>query len=249
MLVLALAVATAGCGAGSLSPGGGGNPSAPSITNLSPTSGLVGASVTITGVNFGTTQGTSTVKFNGTAATPTGWSATSIVAPVPAGATTGNVVVTVGGVASNGVSFTVQTDTTSPVVTITAPANNATVSGTITLTGTATDPDSAVSFVQFQVDGANTGAQVTTAPYSLSLDTTTLSNGTHTLTAVGQDPSGNVGTSAAVTISVSNTTNTSMGPLKQSASNPNYFVNPSGKAVLLSGSQTWNSFPAGIHEI
>ena len=46
---------------------------APSITSLNPTSGLVGASVTITGANFGATQGTSTVKFNGTAATPTSW--------------------------------------------------------------------------------------------------------------------------------------------------------------------------------
>src|SRR5260370_14922647 len=80
---------------------------APSISSLSPTSGVVGASVTITGTNFGATQGTSTVKFNGTTATPTSWSATSIVAPVPAGATTGNVVVTVNGQASNGVSFTV----------------------------------------------------------------------------------------------------------------------------------------------
>src|SRR2546426_3390345 len=80
---------------------------APSITSLNPASGLVGASVTIVGANFGATQGTSTVTFNGTAATATSWSATSIVVPVPAGATTGNVVVTVGGVASNAVSFTV----------------------------------------------------------------------------------------------------------------------------------------------
>jgi hypothetical protein len=82
---------------------------APTITSLNPTSGAVGASVTITGTNFGATQGTSTVTFNGTTATPTssGWSASSIVVPVPTGATTGNVVVTVGGVASNGVAFTV----------------------------------------------------------------------------------------------------------------------------------------------
>src|SRR5439155_1096143 len=80
---------------------------APSITSLNPTSGLVGTSVTIAGANFGATQGTSTVTFNGTAAAPTSWSATSIVVPVPAGATTGNVVITVGGVASNAVSFTV----------------------------------------------------------------------------------------------------------------------------------------------
>jgi hypothetical protein len=84
---------------------------APSITSLNPTSGLVGSPVTISGANFGATQGTSTVQFNGTAATPTSWSATSIGVTVPTGATTGNVVVTVGGVASNGVSFTVSSST------------------------------------------------------------------------------------------------------------------------------------------
>ena len=83
---------------------------APTITSLNPTSGAVGTSVTITGTNFGATQGTSTVTFNGTTATPTSssnWSASSIVVPVPTGATTGNVVVTVGGVASNAMTFTV----------------------------------------------------------------------------------------------------------------------------------------------
>ena len=40
-------------------------PAAPALTSLSPTSGPVGTSVTITGTNFGATQGTSTVKFNG----------------------------------------------------------------------------------------------------------------------------------------------------------------------------------------
>src|SRR6266566_4804826 len=58
----------------------------PSITNLSATSGAVGTQVTITGTNFGASQGTSTVTFNGTAATPTSWSATSVAVPVPSGA-------------------------------------------------------------------------------------------------------------------------------------------------------------------
>jgi len=71
---------------------------APSITSLSPTSGPVGASVTITGNGFGPSQGTSIVKFNGTTATSiTTWSDGSIVATVPSGATNGNVVVTVSG--------------------------------------------------------------------------------------------------------------------------------------------------------
>src|SRR6185503_6342545 len=77
------------------------------ITSLSPASGPIGTSVTVTGTNFGATMGTSTATFDGWMTSPTMWSATSIVVPVPTSATTGNVVVTVGGGASNGVVFTV----------------------------------------------------------------------------------------------------------------------------------------------
>jgi hypothetical protein len=80
----------------------------PHITSpLSPASGPVGTSVTISGTGFGATKGTSTVTFNAKTATPTSWSDTEIKAPVPSGATTGPVVVTVGGNKSNGVTFTV----------------------------------------------------------------------------------------------------------------------------------------------
>src|SRR6185437_9647802 len=79
----------------------------PTIANLSPSQGLIGTPVTITGTNFGSSQGSSTVTFNGTTAVPSSWSPTSIVVPVPAGATTGNVVVTANGVASNGLRFMV----------------------------------------------------------------------------------------------------------------------------------------------
>jgi hypothetical protein len=84
-------------------------PPPPVITTLSPYSGLTGASVVISGANFGALQGTSTVKFNGVTATPTNWAANSITATVPASATSGPVVVTVGGVASNGITFSVST--------------------------------------------------------------------------------------------------------------------------------------------
>src|SRR2546426_940490 len=121
------------------------NAASPKITSLSPTSGAVGTSVTVTGTNFGASQGTSTVTFNGTAATPTSWSATSIVAPVPAGATTGNVVVTVGGVASVGVSFTVLA---TPSISSLSPSSG-TVGTSVTVTGTnfgATQGTSTVTF-------------------------------------------------------------------------------------------------------
>ena len=84
-------------------------PPVPTINNISPSSGPIGTSVTVSGANFGTTQGSSTITFNGAAASPTSWTSGSIVAPVPSGATTGPVIVTVGGVVSNGITFTVLT--------------------------------------------------------------------------------------------------------------------------------------------
>ena len=79
----------------------------PTIISLTPTTGAVGSSVVIAGTNFGATKSTSTVTFNGTSASTTAWSATSITATVPTGATTGPVVVTVNGLASNSANFTV----------------------------------------------------------------------------------------------------------------------------------------------
>src|SRR5215471_1078850 len=72
----------------------------PQITGLSPNNGLSGATVTITGNSFGPTQaiGSSTVTFNGVAATTSGWNNTSITVTAPGGALTGPVVVTVNGV-------------------------------------------------------------------------------------------------------------------------------------------------------
>jgi len=86
---------------------GVGGATSPIISTLSPASAPRGTTVTIVGSFFGSTQGTSTVTFNGVAATPSSWSDTSIAVPVPAGSITGNVVVTVNGVASNGMPFTV----------------------------------------------------------------------------------------------------------------------------------------------
>jgi len=58
--------------------------------------------------------------------------------------------------------------------------------------------------VQFLLDGANLGAEVTTAPYTVSWNTATASNGTHSITARARDAAGNQTTSAAVSVTVSN---------------------------------------------
>jgi hypothetical protein len=120
--------------------------SAPSITSLNPTSGTVGSSITITGVNFGSAQGASTVRFNGTSATPTSWTSTTITVPVPVGATTGNIVVTVGGVASNGMPFTVTSS--APSITSLNPTSG-TVGSLLTITGTNFGLTQGTSTVQF----------------------------------------------------------------------------------------------------
>jgi len=73
----------------------------PNITYLSASSGPVETVVAIHGQYFGATQGTSTVNFNGTIATPTSWSDGQVVAAVPSGATTGKVNITENGVVSN----------------------------------------------------------------------------------------------------------------------------------------------------
>jgi len=75
-------------------------------------------------------------------------------------------------------------------------------SGSITLSATATD-NVGVTRVDFLVDGALVGS-ASAAPYTVSLDSTTLSNASHSLVAKAYDAAGNAGTSAAYTFSVSN---------------------------------------------
>lgn len=82
----------------------------PVLATLSPNAGPLGTLVTVTGQNFGASQGNSTITFGGVPATTvSAWSATSITATVPNTATTGNVLVVVNNLNSNGITFTVTT--------------------------------------------------------------------------------------------------------------------------------------------
>lgn len=92
------------------------------------------------------------------------------------------------------------------VVTITSPASGSTVAGTITVRASVSPLGVLVGGVQFKLDGVNLGAEDRTAPYSISWNTTTKSNGSHTLTAVARDALGLRFTSAPVTVIVSNDT-------------------------------------------
>ncbi|MBY0539776.1 hypothetical protein K2P56_05125 [Patescibacteria group bacterium] len=90
-----------------------------------------------------------------------------------------------------------------PVVTVTYPTASQTASGTIVLTASSTD-NVAVAGVQFKVDGNNFGAEDTSAPYSINLDTTTLVNGAHTVSAVARDTSDNTASSSVINFTVNN---------------------------------------------
>src|SRR5205823_2605014 len=70
---------------------------APTIAAVSPNAGRYGTSLAITGANFGLTQaaGSSAVTFAGVTSTPSSWSDTSVVVPVPSGMPTGTVALTI----------------------------------------------------------------------------------------------------------------------------------------------------------
>jgi hypothetical protein len=111
------------------------------------------------------------------------------------------------------ISFSVAApDGVPPTVSVTAPAGGSTVSATVSVTADANDNVGVVG-VQFLLDGAALGSEDTSAPYSVSWNTTTASNGGHTLTARARDLAGNQTTSSQVAVTVSNTGPPPGGPL------------------------------------
>jgi hypothetical protein len=99
----------------------------PTITGLSPGSGAVGVTVTITGTSF---TGTTSVRFNGVSAGFTVQSSAQITATVPPNATTGTVSVTnAAGTATSSGTFTV-----APRITGFSPGNGV-VGASVTING------------------------------------------------------------------------------------------------------------------
>lgn len=88
-----------------------------------------------------------------------------------------------------------------PTVTINAPAAGTTVSGVTPIQVTATD-DVSVSTVEFYVDNVLRAVE-TAAPFTWNFDTTTIANGTHTLTVKAYDPAQNIG-QASIAFSTQN---------------------------------------------
>ena len=88
-----------------------------------------------------------------------------------------------------------------PVVSITSPTANSTVSGTVSLAASASS-SIGIASVQFSVDGTAVGT-ATSSPYSATWDSTKATNGTHTITALAKDTAGTT-SSATVSFMVNN---------------------------------------------
>jgi hypothetical protein len=163
--------------------------------NASDNVGVAGVQFQLDGVNLGAEDTTApySVSWNTTTATNGAHTLSAIARDAASNKSTATISVTV----NNPVP-----DTTPPTVSFTAPATGATVSGSISVSANASD-NVGVAGVQFQLDGANLGAEDTASPYSVSWNTTTATNGTHTLSAIARDAAGNKST-ATLSVTVSN---------------------------------------------
>jgi hypothetical protein len=215
--------------------------------NATPGGGTIaGVQFLLDGVNLGAEDTTSpySVSWDTTAATNGTHFLTAIARDTNGGTGTAATV-----------SVAVANDLTAPTVTITAPPNGASVSGTsVSVSAEALD-DIGVAGVQFLLDGAALGAEDTTAPYIISWNASAASAGTHTLSARARDGAGRQTTSASISVTVSSATPSITWPtpasivygtalsgtqLNASASVPGTFAYnpPAGTVLAVGASQT-----------
>jgi hypothetical protein len=123
-------------------------------------------------------------------------------------------------------------DTTPPSVSIAAPTSGATVSGTVTVSGTSSD-NVGVATVSMALDGGAWQTVTGTTGWSSTLNTAGLTNGTHTLAVRAVDSSGNSASSSEA-VSVSNGSTTTVPPDTQGS-----WVSPEGVTINVSSAGSW----------
>jgi gliding motility-associated-like protein len=191
----------------------------PTVTSFTPSGGVAGAVITLTGTNF---TGATAVRFNGIdAASFTVNSATQITATVPVGASTGTIAVTTpGGTATTSSSFTVFLP---PTLSSFTPSSGA-INSSVVITGTNFTGATAVNFngvsaTTFTVNsatqitaripvGATTGAVSVTAPGGTVTSTTSITIGGEVLLEYPFNNSlaPSIGTGSATIVSPGTTT-------------------------------------------
>jgi hypothetical protein len=133
-------------------------------------------------------------------------------------------------------------DTTAPNVSLSTASS--TLSAVAALTATASD-NIGISKVEFY-DGSSfiaTDTTATNAAYSVSWDTTKVSNGAHTLEAIAIDTSGNTKTSNILSVTVNNYVANSPAPVSSSSS-PSLPLAPIAVTTTNSDSTSTQSKPA-----
>src|SRR5213593_4369745 len=183
----------------------------PAITITSPTSnpaftasssplilgGTASDNVGVTQVTWANSRGGS-----GTATGTTSWTASGIILQLGTNVLTVTARDAAGNTGTATLTVTLS-DTTPPTVAVTAPVAGATVAGTVSVSGGATD-NVGVAGVQFKLDGVSLGAEMTMAPYAVTWNTTATADGPHVLTAVARDTAGNTATASAISVTVAN---------------------------------------------
>ena len=148
-----------------------------------------------------------------------------------------------GNTGSDVVNVTV--DRTNPTGSLTAPANGAFVTGTLAVDSSSADAGSGVDSAEFQRRPAGGGAWTTigtdaNAPYSVSWNTSALSDGDYDLRVVTTDDAGNSFTSASRTVTVDNS----------APSAPNVTLSESSPFAHVSGSEIFvNTGQSGTYDV
>lgn len=126
---------------------------------------------------------------------------------------------------------------TPPTVTMIAPAPSGIATGLTTVSAQASSKDYPITGVQFLLDGTNLGAQVTSAPFSMTWDTTTATPGTHALSATATNSAGLTATSNPIAVTVDNSGNPAIvgswsSPIQTPAVAVNLILLPNNKILF-----------------
>jgi hypothetical protein len=148
-----------------------------------------------------------------------------------------------GGVPGGGSGGGKKADTTAPAVSFTAPTANATLSGSVTLSGSASD-NAQVSTVEISVDGGAYQRASGTTSWTYALDTVSYADGSHTLAARATDASGNTAV-AGLSVAFRNTVVTDTTPPSVAIALPSPGASVSG-AVSITGSASDNATVAKV---
>ncbi len=223
------------------------SPVRPLISDVNPANGVVGATVTVNGIHFGTAQGTSVVHFNGADATSyTSWSDTAITLHVPTGTTSGTGWVTTPDGDSNGFYFTAD----NPVPSISGLSPDHKAAGSAGFTVTASGSGFATGAVVRWNGSSRTTHYVSASQLTAEISAADVASaGSASVTVFNPAPGG--GTSGAAPFSIVNPAPTLVGisPDHKAAGSAGFTVTVSGGGFATGAVVKWNGSSRTTHYV